>query len=49
MFQRMIARWEESFLTTKTWAVVQKKIARSRRVWGEAHRTDRSDPTDPSD
>jgi len=31
----MVDRWEESFLTTKTWAIVKKKIARSRKVWGE--------------
>ena len=35
MFRRMAERWPESFLTTKTWAIVQKKIARSQRVWGE--------------
>jgi uncharacterized protein (DUF169 family) len=35
MFRSFTQRWPESFLTTKTWAIVQKKIARSRRVWGE--------------
>ena len=35
MFGAMVTRYVESFLTTKTWAVVQKKIARSARVWGE--------------
>lgn len=35
MFSRMAERWEESFLTSKTWSMVKKKIARSRRVWGE--------------
>jgi uncharacterized protein (DUF169 family) len=49
MFRSFAERWPESFLTTKTWAVVQKKIARSKRVWGEEYRTDRSDPSDRSD
>ena len=35
MFQRMVDRWPESFLTTKTWAMVRKKINRSRKAWGE--------------
>jgi uncharacterized protein (DUF169 family) len=35
MFRRMASRWQGSFLTTHTWATVRKKIARSRRVWGE--------------
>ena len=35
MFRRMADRWEESFLTTKTWSIVKKKIVRSKRVWGE--------------
>ena len=35
MFKRMVNRWPESFLTTKTWATVRKKIERSRKVWGE--------------
>ena len=35
MFNRMIERFEDSFLTTSTWAIVQKKIARSRKTWGE--------------
>jgi len=35
MFQRMVDRWPESFLTTKTWAMVGKKINRSRKAWGE--------------
>ncbi|MCF8033731.1 MAG: DUF169 domain-containing protein [Desulfarculaceae bacterium] len=33
MFQDMLARYEESFLSTKTWATVQKKIARSKKAW----------------
>jgi uncharacterized protein (DUF169 family) len=35
MFRRMAERWPESFLTTKTWSIVRKKIARSKRIWGE--------------
>ncbi len=35
MFRRMVSRWPESFLTTKTWATVKKKINRSRKTWGE--------------
>jgi uncharacterized protein (DUF169 family) len=35
MFQQMLDRFEESFLTTDTWQTVQKKIERSRRTWGE--------------
>lgn len=35
MFREMLDRYRESFLTTKTWAVVQKKIVRSKKVWGE--------------
>ncbi len=39
MFRRMIMRWQESFLTTKTWSMVKKKIALSRKTWGEAQET----------
>ncbi len=35
LFQMMVGRWPESFLTTHTWATVKKKIAHSRKVWGE--------------
>jgi uncharacterized protein (DUF169 family) len=35
MFKEMVGRFEESFLTTGTWKIVQKKIARSRKAWGE--------------
>jgi len=35
MFRQMLERFEESFLMTKTWSTVQKKISRSRRTWGE--------------
>ena len=33
MFNQMLERFSESFLTTKTWTVVQKKIERSNRAW----------------
>ncbi len=33
MFVEMLARGRESFLTTKTWQTVKKKIARSRNAW----------------
>jgi hypothetical protein len=35
MFEDMLNRCGESFLATKTWATVQKKIARSKKAWGE--------------
>lgn len=35
MFQQMLDRFSASFLTTPTWEVVQKKIARSRKAWRE--------------
>jgi len=35
MFLRMLDRFQESFLTTGTWETVQKKIARSKKAWGE--------------
>jgi len=35
MFNMMVQRWHESFLTTKTWEGIRKKIDRSRKVWGE--------------
>ena len=35
MFAEMLDRYGESFLTTETWKTVQKKIARSKRAWGE--------------
>ena len=33
MFKDMLHRYDESFLTTKNWQTVQKKIARSNQVW----------------
>ena len=41
MFQQMLKRFGESFLTTKTWSTVQKKIARSNQAW--ARKTERKD------
>jgi uncharacterized protein (DUF169 family) len=35
MWTRMATRWPESFLTGETWANVKKKIALSRKTWGE--------------
>lgn len=35
MFGDMLNRFEESFLKTKSWATVQKKIERSKKMWGE--------------
>ena len=35
MYEQMLARFGDSFLTTKTWSVVRKKIARSQKAWGE--------------
>ena len=39
MFGQMVKRFGESFLTTKTWATVQKKVARSNQAW--ARKTER--------
>ena len=35
MFSLMLDRFEDSFLKSKTWKTVQKKISRSNRTWGE--------------
>jgi hypothetical protein len=35
MFLRMIEKWESSFLTTKTWSTVRKRIKRTKEAWGE--------------
>lgn len=35
MFTEMINRFDESFLKTKTWTNVKKKINRSKKAWGE--------------
>ena len=34
MFQEMLKRFDSSFLKTKTWSTVQKKILRSQKAWG---------------
>ena len=36
MFVDMVNRFDSSFLTTKSWTVVQKKIERSKKAWGES-------------
>jgi uncharacterized protein (DUF169 family) len=36
MFCDMLNRFEESFLKTNSWATVQKKIERSKKMWGES-------------
>jgi len=36
MFTEMLKRYDESFLKEKTWQTVQKKIARSKKAWGES-------------
>jgi len=38
MHCQMLDRWEESFLKESTWAVVQKKVKRSKKTWGEDDR-----------
>lgn len=38
MFVQMLNRYDNSFLTTKTWAMVRKKIMRSKKAWGEVKR-----------
>jgi uncharacterized protein (DUF169 family) len=35
MFLDMLARFDSSFLNTRTWTLVRKKIERSRIAWGE--------------
>lgn len=35
MFVDMVTRWKDSFLALDTWALVRKKIDRSKRTWGE--------------
>ena len=39
MFTEMLKRHSESFLTTKSWETVQKKIERSKKAWGENPQT----------
>jgi uncharacterized protein (DUF169 family) len=35
MFELMVSRWRDSFMSTHTWAVIVKRIERSRKAWGE--------------
>ncbi len=35
MFKDMLQRYGESFLTTRSWETVQKKIVRSKNAWGQ--------------
>ncbi|MCX8011928.1 MAG: DUF169 domain-containing protein [Desulfobacterota bacterium] len=35
MYKLMLSRWQESFLVTKTWRSIQKKIEKSKKAWGE--------------
>ena len=42
LFRRMLSRWEGSFLKTKYWIPAMKKIARSKRAWGEDSPSKRS-------
>lgn len=35
LFERMLNRWEESFLPKGQWDIVRKKIDKSRRVWSK--------------
>ena len=37
LFQRMLDRWEESFVKTEYWATAMEKIRESRKVWGELY------------
>jgi uncharacterized protein (DUF169 family) len=36
MFEMMLDQWSDSFLTAPAWQEVLRKIARSRKAWGEA-------------
>jgi hypothetical protein len=35
MFSGMLDRYGESFLGTKSWETVQKKVIRSKKAWSE--------------
>ncbi len=35
MYERMVSRWRESFLTKEAWGTVRKKIELTRKVWKE--------------
>ena len=34
-FEQMLARWQESFLKAGAWKIMKKRIARSKKAWGE--------------
>lgn len=36
LFEDMLARWQDSFLTRQAWRICRKKIALSNKTWGEA-------------
>lgn len=35
MFDQMLLRWDQSFLTTDTWRNIRKKVEKSRKTWDE--------------
>ena len=35
LYDKMLARWPESFLATHAWQTTRKKIERSKKAWGE--------------
>jgi uncharacterized protein (DUF169 family) len=35
LYEAFLDRWRDSFLTTDTWNTVKKKIAKSKKAWGE--------------
>ncbi len=39
MFDRMVKSWQKSFLTTKNWGTVRKKIGLSRKAWANPSAT----------
>ncbi len=40
LFERMVDRWEDSFMGTHTWDDCRKKIVMSERTWGEKEKED---------
>ncbi|MFH0823142.1 MAG: RluA family pseudouridine synthase [Pseudomonadota bacterium] len=35
LYEMMLSRWQESFLTADAWKAVRKRVDKSRKVWGE--------------
>jgi uncharacterized protein (DUF169 family) len=35
LYELMVQRWQDSFLTAEAWQAVKKRVARSRKAWGE--------------